>query len=109
LKKINQPQNFKVILFKLVKKIENILEMYEKDNNNCIPLKLIMVKFYILHLPNNIKLSQLFSNLTLKKISWKQRVLLFIYYNKIHKEEEDGSSSGHNSTNEMEYTIFRMI
>ena len=59
--------------------------MYEKNHISSIEIKLIMAKFYIIHLPNNIKLTQLFATLSSKKLSWKQQILLFVYYHKIHK------------------------
>lgn len=67
----------KILKHKIIKKMESLFELYDRNHLDSPALKLHRLHFYVKHLPNKTKISLLTAALTSLALSWHQRLALF--------------------------------
>jgi hypothetical protein len=67
----------KILKHKIIKKLEYLFEIYEQKHNDNIKLKLLLISFYLNHLPNKLKLSLLITSVKSMSLNWNERMVFF--------------------------------
>jgi hypothetical protein len=66
-----------MLLHKIVKKVESLIDLYEEKYVGDTDLQLLKLQFYSVHLPNKLKIKHLISSIEYRKLSLKNKVLVF--------------------------------
>ena len=67
----------KMLLFKIIKKVEYLLDLYEEKYIGEVQIKLLKIQFYSIHLCNKIKIKHIISNIEYSKLSLINKFLVF--------------------------------
>ena len=72
-------------MYKVIKKVESLFELYEDKFINNYELKIYLLQFYVAHLPNKLKIKQIISVLEQASLSWSNRFLMYGLSQKVDK------------------------
>lgn len=77
--------NLKILKHKIIKKLEFLFELYEQSHGDNPQLRLLLISFYITHLPNKLKLTNLSASVKNMQLSWGERLVFFGLSQQIEK------------------------
>ena len=66
-----------MVIHKIVKKIEWLLDMYEEKFTDNMELKLMKMQFYTVHLANKLKIKAIISEVDYRKLTLQHKLLVF--------------------------------
>lgn len=73
----NSSNNMKILKHKIIKKIEALFELYDHTFTNYPAIKLALLAFYAVHLPNKTKITALLSTIRAQRLSFHLRLMLY--------------------------------
>ena len=66
-----------MVIFKVIKKVESLIDLYEEKYLNSLELKLLKMQFYSVHLSNKLKIKHIISGIEYHKLSTKSKIVVF--------------------------------